>query len=1210
MSVAPSLRCLLLAFTSVCLLGIPTATSAAVLLFADPDGTANWNSTEQAWTNGGTPTGWVAASDALFSNGNATNVLTLTAPVNVATIAQTTAGTQTSIHGGGQTLTLSGGGLDAVVANSSGAALTFGSGLTIAQNPATAGAAQRWNAGSGSSIIVNSTLTGTLTGGLRKEGAGVLELNAANSYTGSTVLAEGILHAGSAGAFGTSSIVFNGGTLRYGAAVTGGFSSQFAALSGSAAILDTNGQDITLTSPITGAGGLIKRGSGTLTTAAGSTYTGGTTVEAGILKSGAGSATNPFGATGSMITVKSGATVDVNWISASSTVHTYAGAQYQITVEGRGVADTSNTVFGGFVGAITSSGTYDTTAQPFSHMILTGDTTVSGLMGGTAGRRYGLAPNIDARVRDGNGDVIAGQYHTLTVVNGNTLSWRGASNTTVNVGDIRLEQGRMWSDGDNFGDNAFSIIINANTLNAATIWGELGNWYASRTIAKKILLNGGQIVFDGNAGSSSGRVDYGVATMFTFSGQMTLAANPLADNRILSGLSLRDYKVAGQITGTGGLRYVGATGALTDWDNTYTVSNVINRYSVLYLTNNTNNFTGTVKLDGGVIRMSDGSAGGTLGATSNDFSFNVAANPAVLDLFGTSQGIGALNGTSATNHFVQNNRQNTTATLTVGNGGANGSFAGVLRDYAALPANNTAITQEGPNNARLALVKTGAGQQILTGLSTFTGGTIVNQGSLQIGAGATGQSTARLGNGAFTVNNGGRLEGNGIAGFAGAASSVAAGGVLGIGTSTQTAVQYLTVDGGLTVAGTLAFDLWGSVSGSGNVANSDHLTFLDGSSFTLDSTAVLSLTLKAGAGSSTSWAEGTWFQLFDFTNVTLAGRDISLDNTSNWLLPTLDAGLVEWDFSRLQSEGRIYVVSKSVAPTLEFDPADSFSGTADWKSEAGYLAWDNAATAGVTLAEWTPGAHAVFKNGASNSLNVVEDISAASISQSESGTVTTMDSANASTLTLTGPNRVVSNTSGAALTIGSGLTVDITGTEKEWHAAEGSPIVVNGVITGAVGSYVSGTATGGLVKTGAGVLELRGSNTYSGVTRLQEGTVLAVGTAAFGTSTIVFQGGTLRYGAAVAGGYASQFAPLNFGASAILDTNGFNVVLNAALSGGGGVTKTGTGTLTLVSGNTYTGTTLVQQGILKSGAIGAAEANPFGANNNQIIVQDGAGQTH
>lgn len=1198
MPVVQRLRRLVFALASLSLCAT-SAAPAAVLVFADVDGAANWNSAEPAWTNAGVPTAWISASSAEFSNGSAANVLTLTESINAASIVQSGAGTQTTINGSGMSLTLSGGGTDAVVASSSGAALTFGAGLTVLQSPATPGAAQRWNAATGSSIIVNSTLSGTPSGGLIKEGGGVLQLNGTNTYAGITFLKEGVLQAGHASALGTSTLVFQGGTLRYGAAIAGGFSSQFATLTGSAAILDTNGQNITLSNAITGAGGLIKRGAGILITAAGSTYTGGTTVEAGILRSGAGTGANPFGANGSMIAVKNGATLDTNWTTAS----TYA-SQYQLTIEGRGVADTSGTVFGGYVGALTSSGTYNTTASPFSSMLLTGDTTLSGQMGGTSGQRYGVAPNIDARVRDSGGNVIAGQYHTLTVVNGNAISWRGATANNVYVGDIRLEQGRLWSDADNFGDNNFTIIINANLLNTTTIWGELGNWYSTRTVAKKTALNGGLIVFEGYAGSSSGKTDYGTVNTLTLSGQMTLGVSALADNRISAAYSLRDVKVTGQVTGTGGLRYLGSTTVLTDWDNTYTTSAAINRYSMLYLTNSTNNFTGAVKLDAGVIRLSDGSANGTLGGGSNEFSFNTTTAPAILDLFGTSQSIGALNGASATNHFVQNNRQNTTATLTVGSGGANGSFAGVLRDYAALPADNIAIANEGPNNARLALVKTGAGQQILTNVHTFTGGTTVNGGSLQVGTGATGQSTARLGSGAFTVT-GGRLEGNGTIGFTGLTSTVASGGTLSIGTSTQTGLQYLTMDGSLNVAGTLAFDLWGATSGSGSLTNNDYLTFLAGSSFTLGGTAVLNITAKAGAGDATTWAAGTWFQLFDFANVTLGNRSVALDNSASWLLPTLNTGLVEWDFSRLASEGRIYVVAKAT-PTLEFDPARSLGGTAEWKDDTGYLAWDNTTVAGVALQEWSNGAHAVVKNGGANTLTVVENVSASSLSQSESGTVTAVNSANGSTLTFTGPNRVVSNTSGSALTFGGGLTVDLTGTEKELYAAANSPIVMNGVITGTVGSYVSGTVTGGLLKTGEGVLELRGTNTYGGVTRLQGGAVLAVNAMAFGTSRIVFEGGTLRYGVAIAGGYASQFAPLNYGAPARLDTNGFNVTLDTALSGSGGVTKLGNGILTMAAGSTYTGGTLVEAGILKSGATAVNATNPFGGNNTQITVRNGA----
>lgn len=1200
MSVVSRLRRLVLAFSASSLLLAQTAAPAAVLVYADLDGTANWNTSEQAWTDSGTPSVWISTSSAEFSNGNAANLVTLTEAINAASISQSGAGTKTTIGGSGQTLTLSGGGANPVVANSSGADLTFASGLTIQQNPATGGAAQRWNAASGSNIIVNATLSGALTGGLIKEGAGVLQLNAANNYSGATYLSAGVLQVGNATALGTSMLTFQGGTLRYGAAITGGLSTQFAALSGSAAILDTNGFSITLGSAVTGTGGLVKQGSGILTTTAGSTYTGGTTVEAGILSSGAGTGANPFGANGSMITVKNGATLDLNWTNAANYASTY-----QLTIEGKGVADTSGTVFGGYIGALTSSGSYNNTSTAFSSMLLTGDTTISGRLG-TTGTRYGVPANIDARVRDSGGNVIANQYYTLTIVNGNAISWRGASTNNVYVGDIRLEQGRLWADQDNFGDSNFSIYINANLLGSTTIWGELGNWLGTRTVAKKTVITGGLVALEGYQGSSGVKIDYGAVSTFTLSGQMTLNVSALADNRISATYSVRDAKVTGQITGSGGFRYTGATAALTDWDPTYTTSATINRYSVLYLTNSTNNFTGTIKLDSGVIRMSDGTASGKLGGGSNDFSFTTTTAPAILDLFGTSQSIGALNGASATFHFVQNNRQNTTSTLTVGSGGASGSFAGVLRDYAALPADNTAITNEGATNARLALVKTGAGQQVLTNVSTYTGGTTINGGSLQIGTGATGQSTARLGFGSFTVNNGGMLQGNGIVGFAELTSTVASGGTLSVGTSTQTGLQYLTVAGTLNVAGTLSFDLWGASSGSGSLANSDFLTFLTGSSFSLGSTGVLNITVKAGAGDSTTWAAGTWFQLFDFGNVALGNRSVALDNTASWVLPALNSGLVQWDFSRLATEGRIYVVAKAATPTLVFDPADSFTGTAEWKTTPGYLAWDDAGVAGVSLQEWVTGANAVFSNGASNSLSVVENISASSLFQSATGTITTIDSANGSVLTLSGTNRVVSNTSGTTFTLGSGLTVDLTGTEKEWYADATSPIVVNGIITGTVGSYVTGTVTGGLIKTGDGVLELRGANTYSGVTRLQGGAVLATTTAAFGTSKVVFEGGTLRYGAAITGGYSSLFAPLNYGYMARLDTNGFNVTLDTALSGSSGLTKLGTGILTVAAGSSYTGGTVVEAGILKSGATAVNATNPFGANGTQITVKNGA----
>lgn len=64
------------------------------------------------------------------------------------------------------------------------------------------------------------------------------------------------------------------------------------------------------------------------------------------------------------------------------------------------------------------------------------------------------------------------------------------------------------------------------------------------------------------------------------------------------------------------------------------------------------------------------------------------------------------------------------------------------------------------------------------------------------------------------------------------------------------------------------------------------------------------------------------------------------------------------------------------------------------------------------------------------------------------------------------------------------------------------------------------------------------------------------------------------------------------GGGATIDSNEFNVTVGQGMSGAGGLTKDGTGTLTLSGSSTYTGATTVSSGtLLLSGQLGTSE-NP------------------
>ncbi|MFC5475278.1 autotransporter outer membrane beta-barrel domain-containing protein [Paraherbaspirillum soli] len=130
------------------------------------------------------------------------------------------------------------------------------------------------------------------------------------------------------------------------------------------------------------------------------------------------------------------------------------------------------------------------------------------------------------------------------------------------------------------------------------------------------------------------------------------------------------------------------------------------------------------------------------------------------------------------------------------------------------------------------------------------------------------------------------------------------------------------------------------------------------------------------------------------------------------------------------------------------------------------------------------------------------------------------------------------------------------------------------------------SGTGAVEKNGAGTLTLApaaGNNTYSGGTFLNQGTLAVAADNVLGAASggLTFNGGTLQLnrGFDLA---ASRAIVLNAGGGTI-DTQSFNSNIAQGISGIGGLTKAGQGTLTLTADNTYTGGTTVTAGTLAVG---------------------------
>ena len=171
---------------------------------------------------------------------------------------------------------------------------TYSGGTTIA-----AGTLQIGNGGTTGSIIGNVLDNGVLafnrsdnitfagdisgSGSVLLMSAGIVTFTGTNTYTGGLAVGNGgVILAGSDAALGGpgSSLTLSGGTLQ----ATASFATARPVILGAGGgTFDTAGNNLTLAGVVSGAGSLIKTGSGTLSLAGTASYTGGTIVSGGTL---------------------------------------------------------------------------------------------------------------------------------------------------------------------------------------------------------------------------------------------------------------------------------------------------------------------------------------------------------------------------------------------------------------------------------------------------------------------------------------------------------------------------------------------------------------------------------------------------------------------------------------------------------------------------------------------------------------------------------------------------------------------------------------------------------------------------------------------------------------------------------------------------------------------------------------------------------------
>jgi len=238
------------------------------------------------------------------------------------------------------------------------------------------------------SVVFDQATAGTYagnmsgSGSLTKAGAGVLTVSGTNSYSGGTTVSGGTFRLGSSTALPTmGALTVNGGTFDL-----NGFNLTVGSLAGSGGTISLGGSNLiaddatntTLSTTITGTGGITKSGAGLLNLTGTNTYTGPTSVSGGRLAVNGTITSNVtvnsggnLGGAGTITgtVTNSGILAPGNSIGTLTVTGTYtqaAGSTYQVEANASAQADRINvngapgtaTINGGTVQALPDPGVY------------------------------------------------------------------------------------------------------------------------------------------------------------------------------------------------------------------------------------------------------------------------------------------------------------------------------------------------------------------------------------------------------------------------------------------------------------------------------------------------------------------------------------------------------------------------------------------------------------------------------------------------------------------------------------------------------------------------------------------------------------------------------------------------------------------------------------------------------------------------------------
>lgn len=637
-------------------------------------------------------------------------------------------------------------------------------------------------AGSGSVVLgaqslafsnAADTFSGVIsgTGGLTIT-AGTETLTANSTYTGATTISTGTLvlsgagsiaASGSVNVYSTLDITDHGATLK--------------SLSGSGTV-SLGTQTLTLTSAggtfsgaITGTGGVVLN-AGTEYLTGSNTFTGPVTVNGGTLELGS-------------------STIAYN-IANASTVAFYSTG----VVSMGGVISGSGTVsnIGAGITTITSAQTYTgPTVISLGTIKLSGSGNIAASSSVTTNGTFDIAAISGTSITSlsGSGIVSLGTS-TLTLTN----SSGAFSGQILGTGNLILGGGTQTLSGA-------SLYTGTTTIAAGTLALQAGGSLKS-TVVDYTTLD-----------ISTGTATTGTATIgsLTGPGAVYLGANTLV-------LSNATDTFTGTLSGQGGL-WINAGSETLSGTNTYTGTTTV--ASGTLVLSSTGSLDPTSKLaisgifdasaaSGSALTFASLSGSGTVTLGSHTLTLSDASGAFSGVIQGTS-GLVVSGGTeilAGTNTYTGGTTITGGATLQLGSGITSGSIVGDVVDNGTLAFKRSdTIVFSGVISGGGAVSQTGAGTVVLAADNTYTGGTTISSGTLQIGNGGTAGSI--LGN----------VTDNGTLAFARSDATTITAVISGTGnlsfisgitmlTAAQSYVGATTINSGATLA----------LGGSGNLASS------------------------------------------------------------------------------------------------------------------------------------------------------------------------------------------------------------------------------------------------------------------------------------------------------------------------------------------------------------------------------------------------------